>query len=308
MKAFVEVVPKDLSYGIHRVAEALRAAAPAFDVEIVTDPSTADLLVQHVIGWGSLAGWEPLLKGNQPRRVLMQYCLRTTEDPSPARWFAEWSKPDVAFVASYYDLDAYVFRPKSLTGAAPGVPELLLQGKQFQFYYAPLGADPSIFKPDPIKRALFQCATSGYVADTESVGEVAKAAAAVGGRVFHLGPNLDLGPHVLHVRGISDRLLAELYSGCRYVSGLRRVEGFELPAVEGLLCGARPIMFDTPDYRRWFDGFATFVPECSPDELTDRLKSLFSAPQTPTPRAVLKEARARFSWSAFADGFWRRLA
>lgn len=282
--AFVKVVPDHLSVGIHRVAKALAAAAPAYKVEIVDDAVNADLVVQHVIGWGSLEGWA--IKPGQKRAVI-QYCLRTTEDPSPTRWAEEWKQ--AALVASYYDLAAY----------APG--------HAFAFYHAPLGADASVFKPDPIPRALFQCVTSGYVADTESAGEVAEAARRVQGRVFHLGPDLGLGKHVWALRGISDSLLAELYAGSRYVSGLRRIEGFELPAVEGLLCGARPIMFDTPDYRTWFDGFASFVPECPPAELVEHLVKLFQSRLDPMDPGVRRQAVNRFSWDAFAGGFWERV-
>jgi glycosyltransferase involved in cell wall biosynthesis len=107
--------------------------------------------------------------------------------------------------------------------------------------------------------------------------------------------------------GIDDHRLAEYYSQARYVSGLRRGEGFELPVVEGLACGARPICFDLPCYTHWFAEHAVFVPESGQEELTDALTDIFRR----TPRPVSPAERSRvletFSWESICRGFWMRL-
>jgi hypothetical protein len=283
MRAFIDVRPASLGRGIHRVAEALRRYAPP-DVEIVSDPLTADLVLVHCIGWGSLEGWA--FRDDQ-KLAIAQYCYLTTEDPSPARWGEVWKR--AALVWSYYDLP-------------------FLSGRSdFPFYFSPLGADAEVFQPDPIRRALWAIVTSGYIAETEGVRECAEACARVGSRMFHLGPDLQLGRHVRFGHGITDRQLAEVYSGARFVAGLRRGEGFELPAAEGLLCGARPIMFDAKHYRDWFDGFAEFVPEADAETVTAAIEALLRRPGQAVSALERAQAAERFAWPRIAAGFWERV-
>jgi glycosyltransferase involved in cell wall biosynthesis len=123
--------------------------------------------------------------------------------------------------------------------------------------------------------------------------------------MLHLGPSFWSDGTVEAEERVTDDRLATLYSRCRYVSGLRRGEGFELPVIEGLACGARPVCFDVPCYRDWFDGHAIFVHEVSPEQLVPELVEVFRrepAPVTPEERdAVL----ARFDWSRICSRFWQ---
>ena len=89
------------------------------------------------------------------------------------------------------------------------------------------------------------------------------------------------------------------------MSGLRRIEGFELPAAEGLLCGARPIMFDRPHYRDWFNKWAIFIPEGNREEVLQSLIDVFQQEYRPVTLEEIAEARQLFDWQSIINGFWR---
>jgi hypothetical protein len=284
--------PASMSKGIHRVADAMKKHLPP---EHVCGPlEQADLVVFHVVGVQNFDEVsltdriaECLARGQ--RYAMIHYCLKTTENGGdPAFWSPLWD--GAACVWSYYDLRDVI--PSWHT-------------RPVCFYHAPLGVDQDVFKINERARKLFTIGTSGYVAETEGVLEAYEAVQRVNGFMFHLGPDFGLGALCAPQTGLTDRQVADRWSECEYVAGLRRVEGFELPAAEGILCGARPIMFDQPHYRTWFDGLAEFVPE--DDNLAESLERIFRGPYLPVSEEQLEEARRRFDWARLTAGFWERV-
>ena len=287
MKVCLTPLPKG-NRAMYRVAGALSFHAP-IGVEFVDRPENADVQVLHVVGRESLANIRC------DRYIVIQYCYRSAADtgPDPEAWAETWGAAE--FVWSYYDLH-----------------DAMPAGARFM--EAPLGVDRAFLRPglDGVRSGVV---TSGFVSspEAEAIEEVAIAAAAVGMPVFHLGPRKidgidgDLPGNWSSRNGISDDLLARIYGRSLWVSGLRHVEGFELPAAEGLICGARPFMFDRPETRRWYDGLAEFVPGCSGAPLVEILTELFSRPRRPVSPAERTEALQRFSWSKIAGEFWKRL-
>lgn len=270
-----------MSRGIKRVRDALATYRPE-GVSLVDSREKADLEIVHVVGWGSFP------EGFGDRRfALAQYCLLTTEDSSPSRWLDVWRQAEAVW--SYYDLPAHV------------------ADDNFEFYFAPLGVDGNVFRPIGEGRRSFKIGTSGYVAETESVGECARAADKIGGATAHLGPDLGMPGRISYKEGLSDDGVARLWSSCERVAALRRVEGFELPAIEGLACGARPVAFAAPHYERWLESHADYVPECSADELVPLLAELFAKPPRPVSEAERKAVLERFDWKTLAGGFWERV-
>jgi hypothetical protein len=158
-------------------------------------------------------------------------------------------------------------------------------------------------------------ATSGYVSGgiAEAIEEVADAALAHNMTVFHLGPKTieGMAPRSeatwVAKTGITDFELAEVYQQTKWISGLRHVEGFELGVLEGLACGARPFVFDRPEMRRWFTGFAVFIPECSGAALVEKLVALFAGEPAPVLPAERAAVLRQFSWERVAKGFWSAL-
>lgn len=287
--------PTHLSQGIYRVARALRMYAPEW-VRIVDTEGDADLRIGHVVGLQDMEEW--CARGPY---ALIQYCLLTAEEHNSGaslspeddgRWLPMWREAKAVW--SYYDLVGHVVRTRQ-------------RQPKINFYYAPLGVDATVFKPSMPVRKRFIVGTSGYVADSECVMECYAAARHAERLMFHLGPNLGFGEGVCCATGMSDRMLADFWSQCTYVAGLRRFEGFELPAIEGLMCGARPVMLDAPHYRAWFNDYAEFIPEDTPEVVTQALVDLFSRPARPITRDEREAARAQFHWPTLCAGFWEAI-
>lgn len=280
-----------LSRAMDRVALALATFAPP-DVQVVRNEDDADLVVLHAIGFPETQRRVEQL-GRQGRRFsIIQYCLRTTQCPSTRSWMPLWTEAESVW--SYYDLPGLC--------SADG---LTTEIEEPNFYVSPLGGDASVFRESARDRK-YTILTSGYVAETEGVREAAVAAERVGGEIFHLGHHLGVPGRVTYAMGIDDKALAAAYSASQFVAGLRRIEGFELPAVEGLLCGARPIMFDRPHYRRWFGGFAEYIKEGTFEEVTDALASLFAAGPRPVGEAERMAAAHCFDWESIVRGYWEK--
>ena len=276
MKVYLEPAAH-LSQAMFRVSRALKNYAPD-EIEVVNDPKLCDLRVLHVIGQDVLTTEFPY-----PFAVI-QYCLKTAGGDI-AEWQKFWEK--AALVWSYYDL------PYGGDNALK----------------TPLGIDPAFRKPFfAVPRSSVM--TSGYVSGpgAEAIVEVATAARLTGLPVVHLGPHIEgVTGDWKNVQGIDDIKLAEHYRNARWVSGLRYGEGFEMPVIEGLACGARPICFDRPDMRQWYNGHATFIPEVTGGDLVQELVKVLSFAPEPVTREERERVLEKFSWENIVHLFWKNL-
>jgi glycosyltransferase involved in cell wall biosynthesis len=290
MKVYLE--PEGwMSLGIKRVANALRMYRPGW-ATIVSNPKDADLHIVHMVGNGQRQHW--LGNGPDPNLpyAVVQYCLRTTELPNTKDWLDVWQR--ARGVWSYYDLPAKIAEDGQVD---PGI----------NFYIRPLGVDAT-FRPSSPIRKRYLIGTSGRIADTEGVRECYEVCNALGRGMFHLGPNLELGAgSVTYADGISDEDLSDFWSQCGFVAGLRRIEGFELPVLEGLMAGARPIVFDSPHYRQWFGEHAEYVPEVAPSELVPYLLAIMSQPVRVVTAAERAQVAEIFNWKTITEGFWEAI-
>ena len=279
-------IPPNKSKSSQRVIAALAHFAPK-GIDIVDDLDKADMVIIHVVG---RQDWlkRHIMQINKPF-ALIQYCIRSTMRPSTEGWLPLWKKANVVW--SYLDLKALCVED----GQKP----------IFPFYHAPLGVDSKIFKPSKVTHKRFIIGTSGLSYMTESVREAMSAAQRRGEKVFHLGPTMGIS-NVVSANNISDRDLADYYRQCIYVSGLRRVEGFELPAAEGLCCGARPVLFDRPHYRKWYGDWAEYISEGDRLAVIDDLEKLFQSKRRSVARVEMKAAKRQFDWQTIAKGFWER--
>lgn len=274
------------SPSMFRIAHALGTRAPK-GVQIVVDASTADVQLLHTIGFDAKE------KLRTKEYIVAQYCGSLCADDS--RWQELWQ--GARFVWSYYDLAKHMPRGS-------------------RFVHTPLGLDnafvKSAMRAEEADRSLLVM-TSGRVTNeaAEAIQEVAMAVDRVKGQMVHLGPTVIEGwegeyPSCWQAQeGISDQGLTQLYEECQFVSGLRHGEGFEMPVIEGLACGARPIVFERPDMRMWYDGIAEFVPECHGEELTDRIVHVFkNSAMGPVNSTLRRWVVEQFSWDAIAAEFW----
>ncbi len=276
MKAFV--APTGLySRAMLRVAAALTQHAPV-GVQIVDSEAEADIIIRHVIG-----PEKPIDKNY----VVIQYCGSQVPGMFQELWAC------ARLVWSYYDL----------RGQIPDTTP---------FFFAPLGVD-EVFSANAKlgNTRTIGLITSGYSTGPlqEAIEEAVFACEATGQSFVHIGPGTIEGmtryPKTWNTQlNIPDAQLVQLYRNAKRVSGLRHIEGFELPALEGLLQGARPVLFDRKDMRMWYDGLAEFVPECSGPELEERLTQLFKTEPTPVTPEERDRVIRQFDWSKIVANFW----
>lgn len=279
-----------------RIAQALTATAPAW-ARVVQDVAQADVQVLQVVSLDARRAVKA------PRYTVIQHAQQFEHrhggrapivvpvgfNPWEALWaksLAIWSPLDIA---------------KQLDGRSAA-----------RLYHAPFGVDSSVFRPSGAPRDV-GLVTHGYSNFDEPIEEAAAAALRAGLTVVHVGPfevdGMDprISPGMSAVNSLTDNELAALYSRARWVSGLRYKEGFELPALEGLACGARPLCFDTPANREAFGDHAFFVPELTGDALVNQLATVLSHHARPVGVQELNDVTLLYDWERLAKGYWLAL-
>lgn len=273
-----------------RVARALGKRAPE-GVLIVPTLNLSDVVLLHTIGHDAMERAREIKESGR-RYIVAQYCCG---DRSP--WSEFWKQAE--FVWSYYDLTKEA------------------EECGFNFYNSPLGIDEA-FLADPIepveRRNLIL--TSGHVSSSQSepIEEVWKAAEILGIEAIHIGPNRVAGmkyypPNWRSVGGVSDHVLAHLNRQAAWVSAMRHVEGFEMPAIEGLACGAKPIVFRQDSTQYWYGdiGSVMFIEESSGNALVESLISAIQRTKILTRIDEREIVLQRFNWDSICAGFWERL-
>lgn len=280
MKVYAEAQP---DIAIQRIVRALKLYAPPL-VEFVDTEEEADVVFVYAVGQrrGIKYRTERLLnKGKE--YVIIQLCLRNTTNPRTEDWMPIWYKSRLVW--SYYNIPNLIEEDGNT--ASP-----------FPFYFSPLGVDHTVFKETKCeKKYLVGICSHGL--SRESLAQVLEAAKQVGGEVFHFGDK--------NKPFITDKELALQLSQCKYITGLRRKEGFELPVIEGAMCGARPICFDIVQYRQWFNTLAIFVPQRSQTHLVGDLVNIFKAEYRPVNDIEKFNVARWFNWRNVIEGFYSQL-
>jgi len=80
-----------------------------------------------------------------------------------------------------------------------------------------------------------------------------------------------------------------------------------MPAAEALVCGTRPVCFQSPHYVKWFGEFADFVKEGSYQETVEDLTRLFRGEMRPVTDEERQVAVDRFNWATIVAGFWKEV-
>ena len=272
------------SRGIRRIAFQLAKYLPD-SIEIATDPRSADISVIHVIGRRDhvLEQSKDYLNLGHKYAVI-QYVLNSCRNPKPSDWAELWNNAKVVW--SYYDLKKHI-------------PNM---------YHAPLAADPLMFFPEQQEKKYLIGVNSNSVKsyDTECIGELRLATFRANKTMLYIGDPFGTDPNVEIKTNNSDNEMRLLYSQCHWFSALRRKDGFEMVAVEALLCGVRPIMFDTLNYRQWFDGLAEFISEDTPQNTARQLQQILSGNPKPVTNTEIEETKRRFNWQKIIEGFWKQ--
>lgn len=291
MKVFLSPSIALHSRAMVRIANALTAYAPS-SISVTPDISSADLVIFYPISheWFELI--DQCVERGQ-RYAIVQCC----SGKEGVNWQHYWSNAVVVW--SYLDLNFDGYDKSDLYYCPLGVDEYLSNNKSNR------DPNPSVDR-DIILTTGY---THGYPA--EAILEPWIAASKVGLKAYHIGGwpreiprDISLSLSVTRVEGIGDDQLALLYRRAKYVCSLRYRDGFELPAAEGLCCGARPILFDQPDLRQWYGGSAVYLLEVEGDELTERLVEIFRSSH-PVSEEERREAVRVFDWELIIEGFWK---
>lgn len=287
MRVYVENFLPDSA--ITRIADALKKYLPHED-ELVNGKDDADFVVVCAYGHRrSMKYYTERLLAQNKKYAMIQLSIRSTPNPRTYEWLPIWKKAELVW--SYYNL-----------------PELCKEdgnSANFNFYYAPLGVDSEVFKETKSERNFLIASTgSGRRWNKECKNEIHLAASGLGRKIFQLGTGENTDT-ITYSNNMDDATLAKYYSQCEFVSGLRRVEGFELPVIEGLLCGAKPICFDRTHYRHWFDKLAEFIPEDG--NISQNIRKIFNTRVNSVSNQEKEYVKTHFNWKTIAGGFWGKL-
>ena len=178
-------------------------------------------------------------------------------------------------------------------------------GDKINYTRGPWGVDEDIFYRSSGYGKQFMIVTTGTIAETEGISECVAACDALGGRLMHIGRNLGYkNKSYENAVNLTQTQMQTMYNSSFFVNGMRRVEGFEKPVIEGALCGARPICFDTPLFRHWYKDIPVYVEEAefnvTASNIVDRLREKYR-PITDDEISYLKK---KFSWVRVAKNFW----
>ena len=307
-------MPEDAAWSWgRRLCSAIRTFAPSDVCWVDSNARAADIEIRHVD-----CAREALMAVNASRSrpvVLFQHSLAFA-DASRQTFEKAWMR--ASLTVSFQELS----RDARRAG--------------FAFHSMPWGADLHRFVPPQQPASREYVLMLGDQPDAESLGEVLFAAAHAGLRVHHVGdpgnqlcapcvgrttasapllckPLEQLGnrtPCAFHVNlgRISDAALVREMQGARYVPVLRKFEGFEMGGIEGLFCGARPIVYRLPIYERWYGRHALYISSgLSSQALFFELVDSFRQPLNPVTADELVTLHQAFAWQNLVPAMFARV-
>ena len=112
---------------------------------------------------------------------------------------------------------------------------------------------------------------------------------------------LGLGGSIVHVGGLARAELAEVYRRAAAVLVPSEAEGFGLPVIEALACGAAVVASDIPALREAGGPAAAYAPVGDVGAWADTVAKVLTDPAAAPPRAGRLAWAERFSWSAHAE-------
>lgn len=110
---------------------------------------------------------------------------------------------------------------------------------------------------------------------------------------------LGIGPAVAQVRDLTRTQLADLYRRAAAVLVTSEAEGFGLPVVEALACGASVVASDIPPLREAGGGVVTFCPVAAVGTWADAVCRLLTGGDPASSDSRLSHA-GRFTWAGHA--------
>lgn len=260
---------KNWGMAFGRISGALRRYAEG--VEFVPTLDEADVVIVPIVGNGEEQPCQEALDKKKPL-VMWQHCYLTTQDPSA--WEKYWVEANLS--VSFHDLNIYT-------------------DKKINTFSTPLGAEEGVFTLQPRIKRFVKVFATGHVAETEALDKLHDACVQTKSIMVHTGENFKYPTDYQFINYLPDDIFVQALNSTEYVAGLRLIEGFEMMCVEGLFCGARPIVPDLHTYR-WYKDFGYFIDVDDGADITSQLVYLFSYKPEPITEEIRQEAVKRFSW------------
>jgi glycosyltransferase involved in cell wall biosynthesis len=116
------------------------------------------------------------------------------------------------------------------------------------------------------------------------------------GQITRLG----IADSIVSLRGLDRRELADLYRTAAVVLLPSQAEGFGLPLIEALACGAPVVASDIPVLREVGADAATYCPVGDLSAWAAQVSRLLADPAAAPPRELRLSHAARFTWAAHA--------
>ncbi len=111
---------------------------------------------------------------------------------------------------------------------------------------------------------------------------------------------LAIGAFLIQQRGLERRELASWYRQATLVVQPSEAEGFGLPLIEGLACGAVVVASDIPVFREVGGDALVHCPVADVAAWSDTILQILDGRRAPPTRSLRLERAARFSWRAHA--------
>jgi hypothetical protein len=270
-----------------RISKALRDNVDS-RIQFTDSPIEADVELIHYVGYGEAL--ESYRKCKNKPYICFMHCTGDALEPEITTPVVKSFLQNAVFIYTFHPLDKYIDGLNLMIG--------------------PWGVDSTLFHPcraikPPLKYSIL---STGYVAETEAISEIYQAVKACNGRMAHVGHNFKYGNLYDHYEGVSDERMINLYQNSVFTSGLRRTSGFELPVLEGMCCGSRPIIFDNEYYTKFFSDFAITIPESDTKTVTDALYNIFTGTINYPTDTEIANVASKFDWKVvFGREFWNNL-
>jgi len=260
-----------------------KSYAPA-KYEFVRDPAIADFQILDIT------------------RISDKYYLKCDKYLLFFHTFGEWAEESPS---EYYDL----FNNAMLVYSHLDLASIYPTMNRDKFMRGPWGCQPDVwFKKEYLKNDRYQILCTGEIPQTEGIRECIAACDELYTKLLHVGTNFNYQNYsYTNKSNLPYNEMNEAYNNSLWVSALRRIEGFEKPAIEGLLCGARPICFDTPLYRYWYGNFARYVKEGTEQETYNDLLRVMKEEYAPITKEEMGEAIKKFAWFYVSQNLWSRI-
>lgn len=247
--------------------------------------------------------WFPKAWGNTLRWLIPKTARKASAIVTGSRWVAQeivrlCRVPEERVRVIPYGVDRSLFAPPAEASLAQGLAELGLNRPYLLMVGAlePRRGVDTLLSAWGILRSRFP--------ELELV---------LGGALRAPVPALHPPPPTVRLLGyVEDRLLPVLYAGARAVVAPSQGEGFDLPVLEALACGACVVASDIPVHREVFSGAVRFFPAGDAEALAAALAEVLDDGEL---RRELREQglslASRFSWEEAARAHlavWREVA